>query len=57
MWGAPEHVQSTLLLQQGVPQQDVNKIDGPAADMWSVGVVAYNLVSGFLLINLSTWLS
>ena len=44
-FGAPEHVRSVYLLRQGGQNDAAILINGPAADMWSLGVVFYIMVS------------
>ena len=51
IWGAPEHVQAMLSRQRHKVPFD--RINGPAADMWSCGAVIYYLVS--LLLWLLLW--
>lgn len=44
-FGSPEHVRAVWLLRQGKQDDSDSLINGPAADMWSLGVVLYTMVS------------
>ena len=49
VWGAPEHVQSVHVQRDTLSWVD-DEVDGPAADMWSSGVLIYSLVRGWLVL-------
>lgn len=44
-FGAPEQVRSVYQQRQGADGDKAVMMNGPAADMWSVGMVAYVMVS------------
>ena len=44
-YGAPEHLRSVQLQRMGMHDHEDAKINGPSADMWSLGAVMYELVS------------
>ena len=52
-YGAPEHLRAVQLQRQGRDYYSDAKINGPSADMYSLGAVMYELVRTISLIMLS----
>lgn len=56
-FAAPEHVYAVWLLCQGKQDDNATLISGPAADMWSLGVVMYVWVSSDMVTCFARWIS